>query len=164
MNYLLDANTYIEAKNRYYDMNFCPGYWSWLDLEFTRGRLGSIEMVSNELKNFGDELSVWVKDRPEHFVSVDDASTQEIFSEIAEHVYSMPLASEPNIANFLAGADPWLIAKAKTLNATVVTHEVFAGTGSKKVKVPNVCKDFGVSYMDTFELLHALDAKLILDR
>ena len=30
MNYLLDANTLIEAKNRYDQMSICPGYWDWL--------------------------------------------------------------------------------------------------------------------------------------
>ncbi|WP_081763821.1 MULTISPECIES: DUF4411 family protein [Nitrincola] len=27
MKYLLDSNTYIQAKNQYYGMDFCPGYW-----------------------------------------------------------------------------------------------------------------------------------------
>ncbi len=31
MAYLLDANTFIEAKNTYYGMDFCPAYWDWLD-------------------------------------------------------------------------------------------------------------------------------------
>ena len=30
MIYLLDSNTLIEAKNRYYGMTICPGYWSWV--------------------------------------------------------------------------------------------------------------------------------------
>ena len=30
MIYLLDTNTLIEAKNRYYSMTICPGYWSWI--------------------------------------------------------------------------------------------------------------------------------------
>lgn len=37
--YLLDANTYIEAKNRYYQMSFCPAYWDWLDQQFELGTL-----------------------------------------------------------------------------------------------------------------------------
>ncbi|MFS2059288.1 DUF4411 family protein [Kosakonia cowanii] len=27
MRYLLDANTYIQAKNQYYGMDICPAYW-----------------------------------------------------------------------------------------------------------------------------------------
>ena len=39
--YLLDANTYIQAKNEYYDMNFCPGFWQWLDLKFRQEQVAS---------------------------------------------------------------------------------------------------------------------------
>lgn len=28
--YLLDANIFIEAKNRYYGLDFCPAFWEWL--------------------------------------------------------------------------------------------------------------------------------------
>lgn len=30
--FLLDANVFIEAKNRYYGFDICPGFWRWLDL------------------------------------------------------------------------------------------------------------------------------------
>ena len=30
MIYLLDANTFIEAKNRHYRMQNFPGFWQWL--------------------------------------------------------------------------------------------------------------------------------------
>lgn len=30
MTYLLDTNTLIEAKNRYYRMAVCPAYWRWI--------------------------------------------------------------------------------------------------------------------------------------
>ncbi|WP_448218276.1 DUF4411 family protein [Endozoicomonas sp. 2B-B] len=33
MQYLLDANTFIQAKNQYYAMDICPGYWDWLERE-----------------------------------------------------------------------------------------------------------------------------------
>lgn len=34
MKYLLDANTYIQAKSLHYRMNVVPGFWSWLDQQF----------------------------------------------------------------------------------------------------------------------------------
>ena len=60
MIYLLDANTYIEAKNTYYSMDFCPAYWSWLDQQFVAGVAGSIDMIGRELKDGNDELATWV--------------------------------------------------------------------------------------------------------
>ncbi|WP_263289711.1 DUF4411 family protein [Pseudomonas sp. P5_C3] len=28
---MLDANSYIQAKNTHYRMGFYPGFWDWLD-------------------------------------------------------------------------------------------------------------------------------------
>mgnify|MGYP006298525777 CR=1 FL=1 len=40
MAYLLDANVFIEAKNRYYGMDFCPAFWDWLlDARRSRSRM-----------------------------------------------------------------------------------------------------------------------------
>ena len=162
MNYLLDANTYIQAKNFYYRMSICPGFWEWLDLKLGAGQVGSVDMIYNELVGFGDELSEWVKDRKTLFVGVEDQATQAVFSEIADFVVNNRSSKEPHISSFLSMADPWLIAKAKILGAIVVTHEVLVPANSTKVKIPNVCKQFGVAYCNTFDLLETLDAKLIL--
>lgn len=47
--YLLDANVFIEAHQRYYGMDFVPGFWDWLWDAFTVGRLASVEKISGEL-------------------------------------------------------------------------------------------------------------------
>lgn len=47
MTYLLDANTLIEAKNRYYQMHICPGYWDWLIKANRAGEVNSIRSVMN---------------------------------------------------------------------------------------------------------------------
>ena len=49
MAYLLDSNTFIEAKQRYYDFGVCPGYWKWLTEANSDGRVFSIEKVGDEL-------------------------------------------------------------------------------------------------------------------
>jgi hypothetical protein len=160
--YLLDANAYIEAKNRYYRMTVCPGFWDWIDLQFASGQVGSIRMVLDELSKNGDALSEWVKVRQPQFIETDDERTQEVFTEIAQFVVEQPDYKEPHISNFLAVADPWLIAKAKTLGATVVTHEVLVPPGSKKVKIPNICRKFDVDFCNTFDLLESMAAQFVL--
>ncbi len=74
MRYLLDSNTYIQAKNFHYNMNFCPAYWEWLDLKYLDGDIGSIKSVYEELyqSQNGDELSDWVRERRDQFVDIDD--------------------------------------------------------------------------------------------
>jgi len=164
LNYLLDANTYIQAKNEYYQMDVCPGYWDWLDQQFASDSLASVSMVYKELKEFGDELSDWVKERKVQFLDVSDEVTQVYFSEIAEYVVQIGNLKPGNLENFLEGADPWLIAKAREINANVVTHEVLAPESSRKVKVPNICEVFGVEYINTFQMLRTLEARFVLER
>ncbi len=159
----MDANTYIQAKNQYYHMDVCPGFWDWLDKQYQAGNLASVLVVYDELKYFGDELSDWVKSRREQFLDIMDKETQEVFAEIAQYLMTKDF-SPKNRDDFLAGADPWLIAKAKSMRAVVVSHESLVPEHSKKVKVPNVCKQFGVECIKTFKLLRLLEARLILDK
>lgn len=161
MKYLLDANTYIQAKNFYYGMDICPAYWDWLEQQYQLGVLASIEMIGQELKAGDDELAEWAKQHAEHFISHDDAATQRVLAEITQAVMNTDY-NPGNRDHFLAKGDPWLIAKAKTTDATVVTHEVLAGPDAKKVKVPNICRQFDVPYINTFELLRKLQTKFHL--
>jgi hypothetical protein len=162
--YLLDSNTCIEAKNRYYRLNVCPGFWEWMDLQFKSGQVTSIRMVFAELNKTGDELSEWVKSRQILFLDEDDEITQEAFSKIAQFVVDRPGYKETQINNFLSVADPWLIAKAITLNATVVTHEALVPSDSTKIKIPNICREFGVGFCNTFDLLELMAAQFVLNK
>jgi Domain of unknown function (DUF4411) len=159
--YLMDANTYISAKNQYYGMDFCPAYWDWLDQQFTQGQVASIQLVYDELVKKKDELSEWVASHKNHFLSVTDTPTQNKFAEIVQHIYSLPNRNQANVASFLDGADPWLIAKAATTGATIVTQEMPVPVDSRKIKIPNICNTFDVQYINSFELLRDLGARFI---
>lgn len=76
MIYLLDSNTLIEAKNRYYRMTICPGYWAWIRRSHAQGVLASIESVADELKRGNDELAHWAKQSASLFLQVSDTPTQ----------------------------------------------------------------------------------------
>jgi len=161
LKYLLDANTYIQAKNQYYGMDICPAYWDWLDQQFQWGIVDSVDMIGKELKDGNDELAEWVKMRPEHFIKNDDAETQSVFTEIVRNVVAGDY-NPGNRDNFLAKADPWIIAKAKTLGATVVSHESLVVPNGRKVKIPNICQQFDVPCLNTFQFLRELNARFVL--
>lgn len=158
----MDSNTYIQAKNVYYHMEFCPAYWDWLDKLFQTGLVMSIDNVYLELVDSTDELCDWAKQHKNHFIPVADDATQEKFAEIANFVVGLDNKSQEDIANFLSKADPWIIAKAATTGATIVTHEARVPDNSKKVKIPNICLEFDVEYINTFQLLKKLEAKFVL--
>lgn len=160
MRYLLDSNVFIEAKNRYYAFDICPGFWEWMDSVCASGAdVGSIRNVRDELTTGNDDLAEWAKARQDAawFLKVDDIDTQKIFAAIATDIagsaYSAPAQNK-----FLAGADPWLIAKAKILGATVVTHELPEPHAKKRVPIPNVCEKFGVPFVNTFDTLRQFTA------
>lgn len=161
MRYLLDSNTYIQAKNQYYGMDICPAYWDWLDMQFQQGIIASVDMIGRELKEGNDELAEWAKARPDHFIKNDDAETQDVFSNLVQAVMVGDY-NPGNRDNFLAKADPWIIAKAKAIGATVVTHEAIVAPNTKKVKVPNICQQFDVPCLNTFQFLRELNARFVL--
>jgi hypothetical protein len=164
MTYLLDANTLIEAKNRYYRMTVCPAYWSWVGRSHDAGVVSSIEPVGAELRRGNDELAEWAKNQAGLFLPVSDEATQQAFVQVAAHVASqLAVMKVGALEDFLDGADPWLIAKAiTTKDAVIVTHEQFNPQTRRKYSIPNVCQHFGVAWIDTFELLGRTDAKFVL--
>ena len=53
--YLLDANIFIQAKNRHYAFDVVPGFWRWLERAHGIGIAGSVERVREELLVGQDE-------------------------------------------------------------------------------------------------------------
>ena len=107
-----------------------------------------------------DNLAQWAKTRAQSgwFLPESDLGTQQSFQPIATWVMAqdyLPSAKR----DFLACSDPWLVAKASTLNAVIVTHETFDPNSKRKVKIPNVCRQFNIATIDTFELLRRLNAR-----
>ncbi|MBF8271314.1 MAG: hypothetical protein HW380_419 [Magnetococcales bacterium] len=162
--YLLDSNVFIEAKNRYYAFDICPGFWDWMDHIVQQRKATSIVMVYNELVKLDDELAKWVKDRQHNglFLDVSDTATQQAFSEVIASIQQHPY-SDPAKATFAGNADSWLIAKAISLQATIVTHEMPSAQSKKRVLIPNVCQEFNLAYMNTFDLLRECAASFVLN-
>lgn len=163
MKYLLDANTFIEAKGRYYGMAICPAYWQWLLKAHAKQEIISIEMVKDELAAGNDELAQWVKDNSQIFIPEEEQAIQECFgAHVAPTVYGMTTMKDGTHAEFMSGADPWLIATAMVTGSIIVTQEVYKPDVKKKIHIPNVCELLGVPYMNTFEMLYALKAEFVL--
>lgn len=87
-----------------------------------------------------------------------DLEVQKWFGPIAVFVQGQYTA--PQAAEFLRGADPWVIAHALENQGTVVTQEVLAPPGSRKVKIPNICAQFGVNCIGVYGALRKLGLRL----
>lgn len=158
--YLLDSNVLIEAKKRWYSFDVCPGFWDSLLGNYKVGVVKSIDFVKSEVLQNDDELTEWVCNRvpDEFFDSTNDEAViqhyQDVQKWVATHSAYKPEA-KATFADFNL-ADPWLIAYAKSFDFTVVTHETFEKDRINKVKIPNVCNQFGVKWIDTFKMLENL--------
>lgn len=140
--YVLDANAFIEAKNRYYGFDLCPGYWVAL-IKYNEGkRLFSIAKVRDELVNDTegkpddgpDRLGDWAEDSvPEAFFKkTEDQAVIKAYREMVTWVNGesqfMPAAK----AEFARVADGWLIAFAKITGMIVVTLEGYRPNARKR--------------------------------
>jgi len=157
MGYLLDTNVFIQARNLHYGFDICPGFWDWLDIAHTAGRVLSIEQVKDELVD--PDLAVWAGARPAFFLQPDAA----VVSRLGDlSTWATTDGYEPGaIGIFLAAADYFLVATALAHQHTVVTHEVASDT-RKKVKIPNACIGMGVKFMNPFTMLRAEGARFVL--
>lgn len=159
MIYLLDSNVFIEAKNRYYAFDVCPGFWEWLDDAHLAGRIHSIAKIRDELIAGADELADWVRDRDSFFLA-PDAAVIASFRQVATWaVEARPEFDQGAVNVFLQGGDSYLVAHAHAHGLTVVTHEVRADT-VKRIKIPNACEGVSVGYVNPFEMLRAEGARI----
>ena len=160
MAYLLDSDTFILAKNTHYGMAFCPGYWEWIIRENERGAVFSIDSVYNELCKQKDELTEWAKARGTALFLPMDMETNAQMVRASNHVNATPSPTKRiEITRFLKGADPLLLACALAHGHTIVTHEVYvAAPNFAGVKIPNVCKHFGVRCIPPHQMLNELGA------
>lgn len=74
MAYLLDVNVYLEAHQRRYGFELCPGFWTWLGAAHSEGKALSIDKVGDELKAGDDPLSAWAERQPSSFFAPIDAA------------------------------------------------------------------------------------------
>jgi len=84
--YVLDTNTLIEAKNRYYAFDICPGFWDALIYHEVNNNIECIDRIKKEIitGKYDDQLSQWVnKSIPDKFFKLTtDVNTQQSFQEI----------------------------------------------------------------------------------
>jgi hypothetical protein len=160
MTYLLDSNIFIQAKNLYYGMDFCPAFWDWLIEKNKAGIVFSIDKVADEISAGNDELTKWSEDN-ENLFRKTDVRVVEKFGAISDwainHNYE-----QGAISIFLQTADFYLIAHTMAEDYMLVTHEL-PSNSVKKIKIPNVCIGLKLSFTTPYEMLRREKAKFVLE-
>jgi hypothetical protein len=160
MPYLLDANIFIQAKQLYYAIDFCPAFWDWLVAQNSDRAVFSIEKVGDELKAGNDALAKWAKDRDESFFLPPDDKVLSALTAVSNWVKQQKYHPHA-VTAFFQDADYYLVAHALAHKYIVVTHEV-PGDRVKRVKIPEVCIGLKLKTMSPFQMLRVEGARFIL--
>jgi uncharacterized membrane-anchored protein YjiN (DUF445 family) len=161
--YCLDANVLIQSWQKYYAPDICPDYWDILNELGKQARIFIPEEVKNEIvvtddpDKSEDDLSRWLKRstipirKPTEKVI---ACWQKILKTDPSHKLLVDNIKGRSLA------DPWVISHAMDMNATVITKEnVESAMNSKRIRIPNVCKNMGVRCIDDFEFIKEIGLK-----
>lgn len=158
--YCLDANVLIQAWQKYYAPDLCPDYWNKLNELGNQGLLFIPSIVREEITRTEDELSKWIKDCDIPIRNVTESvarKLQEIYSANPHHKQLVDNTKNRSLA------DPWVIAHALDQGATVVTKEVkIIQSSSKRIRIPNVCDNMGVRWIDDFNLVRELGIQFLI--
>ncbi len=159
---VLDTSVFVQAHRNYYAHDICPGFWNLLDHFAESENILSIDRVSDEIfaPEEPDDLSVWAKQAPPGlFASTSDQAVVDTFKRMQKWVQGTAQFSSEAKETFAEVADGWVVAYAKAHSAVIVTQEVYSARVKKRVPIPNVCLEFRVDCIDTFEMLRRLGGK-----
>ena len=159
--YLLDANVFIQARNREYGFDICPGFWDWLVEKNQSGLVASIRKVAEEIRKDRD-LVAWVRERGSNFFLEEDVAMINSLKTVSNWTKREGYKDDA-LKKFLGGADYYLIAYALAHDYVVVAHEIFSRK-NRAIKIPNACKGLALPCMNPYEMLRQEQARFVLDR
>jgi len=152
--YIIDSCSLVDL-NRHNPIDIFPSLWKKIgELIKSEMMISHIE-VFNEITQQDDKLTEWLKDYKQMFKG---------FSKKQADVVKKILSKYPSFVkkDSRYDADPWLVALAKeiqdnpqknlfySIKRLVVTEESMKGN---KVKVPFVCKEFGIDCINRIEMI-----------
>lgn len=143
MIYVFDTSSLIDLFNNFYESRF-PSLWRNFDQLVASQQIVSVREAANEIKSHykEDRLTEWIKQNPNVFT--EPIEDEVVFvKEIFEQEHFQTLISRKSRLKGQPVADPFVIARARFLSATVITQERFKENAAK---IPNVCEHFAIKW------------------
>ena len=149
MIYVFDTTVFILFFNSYYRDSF-PSLWQKFDQLVANEQITSTREVMRELEGHGGEaLRNWLKTSKELFPA--PTSTEARFvAEIYTVTHFQQNIERKKLLKGGSVADPFVIARAKALSATVVTLE---RERPNSAKIPNICRHFDIPCVSLEEFM-----------
>lgn len=147
MKYILDTN-FFRTFFRFYDKDVSPELFENLDKMIKNGDIISVKEVYHELEKQhqnDSEVMQMIGRIKKIFQEPTNEEAVDILFQIYQNRNFQNNISQKNMLNGSPVADAFLVAKAKTSKGTLVTSENFSPNAAK---IPNICNEFGVNYID----------------
>ncbi|MCY7374937.1 MAG: DUF4411 family protein [Pyrinomonadaceae bacterium] len=150
--YAIDSSSLIEGLRKTYPKEVFPSLWNKVGEQIEFGKIVAPDEVKRELEDFVvDELAKWCNGFP-NFFQPEDADIQNVVTSIMAHPEHRKLMNLKTPSRYCA--DMWVIAIAKVRKLTVINEEqLLTSVSPHKNKIPNVCRDLGVPYMNFLDYI-----------
>lgn len=160
--YIVDSNFFIQAHRVYYPIDVMTSFWEKVKELANQRLIKSIDKVKDEIysnSSHQDALKTWCIDNLPNDFFINTNSVILEYAQIAQWTNSHTRYTQNAKEEFLAAglADPWLVAYSINQNCTIVTYEKSRPDSKKRIKIPEVCNQFNVNFVDTIEMLRALN-------
>lgn len=160
--FVIDADTLIAAHKSTYIPEVFPGLWESLGYYQKQGALVFIDKVFDEIKAPRD-LASWKEFLDSSLIvpTDGDETIRLSYQQVLDWAkYALdPKFTKAALKKFGEGADGWLVAFAKENDAKIVTNETPERRSKSEIKLPTVCKEFGVKYSRLSRMLKELGAE-----
>jgi hypothetical protein len=163
MVYIIDANILITAHRTTHPLDIHLTFWDKLKDVLNNSSITSIDKVKDEIYHFEDDLCSWCKQHLHKSFWKDSSISIPEYSEIQN--WASNEGYKPGaIREFadLKNADPFLVSYAlnqinKGIDITIVSLEVSAPDSKKSIKLPDVCAEFNIPYINNNDLYRQLN-------
>lgn len=156
--YLVDTN-FLGQMASVYPQDVFPSLWMEMETSLFSPEIYFHVEVHNEMKKWAHPTLNWYLNhlQPSQILHPDEEEV-DAYKEVTDWAVNkrVPGYSQAATDEFVDIADAWLVASAYRHDATVVTNEVPAPQGTRKVKIPDAAAAFNVPCINTLEFLREL--------
>lgn len=164
--FLLDSNIFIESENIRYPHDVFPGIWEWFGYYAKQGVFKSIDKVYDELMKSKDYVSSWAEEH--RFMFQESGCYESKYIGQMTEILVAANCPERHLRGFVGNpsyADPFLIAYAKAHDLILVTNEIAINNNFQgRVKIPDMCRELEVQYIDLTQLLKQTEDTFYLSK
>lgn len=162
--YVVDTNFFIQAHRSSYPLDIAQSFWRKVKELADDEKIISIDKVRDEIFENEDELTEWVnnnipglffKDTRDETIIAEYRKVAQWAESRSDHYYRRA------IDEFLEydKADTWLIAYCMATGDEIVTQEVSDSNRKNRIKIPDVCNDFRIQYLNMMAMFRKLGVR-----